>query len=175
MTLLNIESEFQMQVSRTIKATVLAAGLLALYGTVCAQTNPLYEHRRSLGAALGVQSVLTGAVRSTTPDGRVVLDAPSARLIEEGVKSGDPVEIELGTQAIRAYVGFNDEVERSKSYYAEMQRQLPVTPGVTVIVNRYNPAAPIVLDSSAWGTVINGQQVVFRYVRSRGRMDSKAK
>lgn len=168
-----------MEILRTISTTALVLGALALCGAVCAQTNPLYEHRQSLGTAR-VQLILDGLVQSTSPDGRVVLDTLSARLIDDGIKSGDPVEIDLGTKTIRAYVGFSDELARARQFYAKSKEQPPFQPGVSLILNRLQPTAPIVLDSSTRGAamdlgVASGQKIVVRYLRSGSPANVRAK
>lgn len=165
-----------MKIQGAISVKVFFALPFALFGAVYAQTNPLYEHRQALGAP-GGQSVLTGTARSGSQGGRVVLDIPSARLVNDGVKSGDPVQIDLGTHAIRAYIGFSDELERVKRYYEHTQIQSPVEPGVILVVDRLHPAEPIALDSSAGGAsmhlgVSNGQRVDVRYFRANGRVDA---
>ena len=173
-------SVYTMYIVCISKIIVSALGFFAFCGIVGAQTNPLYEHRRARGAAPVAPSVLAVVVRFAGHDGVVRLDAPSARLLDDGVKSGDPVEIDLGTRTVRAYVGFSDEIVRAKNYYAQSKRQAPVEPGVTLVLDRLSPAEPIVLSSSAGGAVMHlgvgdGQRAVIRYARSRPRTDSQSR
>ena len=162
-----------MRILNAIGRTALAVWLIALCGTVTAQTNPLYEHRRAFGAAPVVQSVITGTVLSATGDGRVKVDTPSERLIVNGIKSGDPVEIDLGMRSIRAYVEFSDERARAKNYYTQTQKPGPLESGVTLVVDRLHTAEPIVLDSSAGGAVMHlgvdtGQRIIIRFSQAGG-------
>jgi hypothetical protein len=153
-----------------------------LIATLCsvaiAAANPLYEQRgnsppAASSSAKPIVTILRGSVVALSADGRITLDMPSARLIDAGVRSGDAVVVNFGTQSVRAYAAFADELARSARYYLEIQAPVPVDDGMTIVLSRDNPAQRVVLDSSTSDGAMYvpaqvGSTVTFRIV-TRGK------
>jgi hypothetical protein len=124
-----------------------------LSAVAIAQANPLDDLRRDSSAATSslarpIVAPVRGSVVAIPAVGSITVDTPSARLIAAGVRSGDPVIVDFGTQSVRAYAAFADELARSARYYAEVQKPAPADDGFTVVINRDNPTQPVVLSSN---------------------------
>lgn len=125
------------------------ASLLMLGAIASAQTNPLYDHRRSVAGGDSAKSFLEESFVVHADVGRVTLGTPSSHLIDAGVKSGTPILVDLGTMTLRAHVAFRDELDRAARYLAETQRTETTDPGPILVIDREDPMQPIVLDTTA--------------------------
>jgi hypothetical protein len=135
---------------RNAAVAILAAFLLAdSAGLGAQQPNPLYEHRQavrspSLQAAVAIKaSALTAGAQ-----GRVVLNISSSSLLSAGIRSGDPVRIDLPSGPLLARAAFRDEIERNAAYQTASGELFAIDAGVTLIVDRNDPSAHVVIDST---------------------------
>ncbi len=161
---------------RVVLSSVAVACVCTALPSVGASASPLDEHRRSMRAPSQAAYVVTGSIGFAGNDGRVVLNIPSARLISAGVRSGDEVAISIGdAQPWNAYVEFRDELERNAAFYAQNDKELPIEPGMTLIVNRDQPGEQLMLDASAGGGVTPHDALPGRIVsiRAMRRIDAK--
>jgi hypothetical protein len=130
----------------------ILAAFLFTTGTICngQTTNPLYQHRQAVRSP-SLQAPVTISCRALSPgaNGHVVLDTRSSTLLGAGIRSGDPVNIELASGTLLAHAAFRDEVDRSARYHAETGQPYSLDVGITLIVDRSNPVAPVLIDTSA--------------------------
>lgn len=158
-----------MYCARNAAVAILAAFLLAdSAGLSAQQPNPLYEHRQALRSpSLQAAVAINASALTSGAQGRVVLNISSSSLLNAGIRSGDPVRIEMPSGALLARAAFRDEVDRSAKYHAETNDPFAVDIGITVVVDRANPAVHVVIDStigqsSMYLDVAPGQAVIVR-------------
>ena len=132
------------------RVVLLSFGIcLSTLGAIAsAQNNPLYEHRRSMANGAPAKSFVERSYVLRSDVGLATLGTPSSRLIEAGVKSGDPMLFDLGTMSLRVTVAFRDELERAATYYAESASAGPPDPGPFLVIDREDPMQPLVLETS---------------------------
>jgi hypothetical protein len=137
-----------------------------------AQPNPLAEHRRSAIDGVQAKPFVEVSYVANVDAGRATLGTPSARLIDAGLKSGDPMMVVLGTMSVRVYVAFRDEMERAAQYFAETQEPGALDLRPSLVIDREDSAQPVVLeasmgDASLYLGVRPGSRVTLRSARER--------
>jgi hypothetical protein len=148
------------------------ACLWALCSVALAQPNPLAEHRRSAIDGVQMKPVVEVSYVANVDAGRATLGTPSARLIDAGLKSGDPMIVVLGTMSVRVHVAFRDELERAAQYFAETQDPGSLDLRPSLVIDREDSALPVVLepsmgDASLYLSVQPGSRVTLRWARER--------
>lgn len=143
------------------------ACLLTLGAIANAQSNPLYEHRRSMASGAPAKPFVERSYVLRSDAGLTTLGTPSWRLIEAGVISGDPMLVDVGTLTLRVYVAFRDELDRAASYDADSPSAGPPDPGPFLVIDREDPIQPLVLQTSTgegslYLDVRPGSRVTFR-------------
>ena len=151
------------------RVTLLLSGAcLWTLGTIAsAQNNPLYEHRRSMASGAPAKPLVERSYVLRSDIGLATLGTPSWRLLEAGVKSGDPMLVDLGTLTLRVHVAFRDELDRAASYDADSPSAGPPDHGPFLVIDREDPMQPLVLQSSTgegslYLDVRPGSRVTFR-------------
>lgn len=163
--------------SRAVLACIWCWLMPALAG---AQDNPLYEHRKSARNASPVMKrVEDSSVVTHVDGGRVTIDLASSRLMDAGVKSGDPLIVELGSILLNVHAAFRDERDRATRFLDTAQKPLPVVSVASLIIDREDPSQSVMLDTSTGGAamylnVAPGDRVSLRAVRASTRVPVRA-
>jgi hypothetical protein len=139
-----------MEDAMVFRLRLLVSGtfLMTLCAIAGAQNNPLYEHRRSVATDVSAKVLLEESYVVHADVARVTLGTPSSHLLDAGVKSGDPMFVDLGAMSLRVNAAFRDELERRAGFAAESQKSAPPYAGPTLVIDREDPTQPIVLETS---------------------------
>lgn len=162
------------------RAVLACAWCWLMPALVAAQDNPLYEHRKSArNASPAMKSVEEASVVTRVDGGRVTMDLASSRLMDAGVRSGDPLTVELGPTSFLVRVAFRDELSRAARYLAVAQKPLAVEPVPSLVIDREDPSQPVMLDTSTGGAamylnIAPGDRASLRVVRANARAPARA-
>ena len=156
------------------RVVLLSFGIcLSTLGAIAsAQNNPLYEHRRSMANGAPAKSFVERSYVLRSDVGLATLGTPSSRLIGAGLKSGDPILVDLGTMSVRAHVAFRDELERAARYFAETQEPGSLDFQPSLVIDREDSSRPVVLetstgDASLYLDALSGSRVTLRSAAGR--------
>ena len=122
--------------------------LWALCSVAIAQPNPLFEHRRAAIDRVQVKPFVEASYVAQVEAGRATLGTSSARLIGAGVKSGDPILVDLGKTSLRVRVAFRDELDRAAEYFAETQEPGSLDLQPSLVIDREDATRPVVLEAT---------------------------
>jgi hypothetical protein len=147
-------------------------GLSVVCAIAFAQSNPLFEQRRAVAAGVVSRAFVEQSYVARVDEGRATLGTPSSRLIGAGLKSGDPILVDLGTMSVRAHVAFRDELERAARYFAETQEPGSLDFQPSLVIDREDSSRPVVLetstgDASLYLDALSGSRVTLRSAAGR--------
>jgi hypothetical protein len=132
----------------------------------------LYEQRRAAASGVESRAFVEQTYIAHAEEGRATLGTPSSRLIGAGVKSGDPMLVDLGKMSVRAHVAFRDELERAAQFFAETQEPGSLDFQPSLVIDREDSSRPVVLetstgDASLYLDALSGSRVTLRSAAGR--------